>query len=377
MLLVAFVRSSEFEKDTKQQDEDWTPPGTLHSTFTASDGEYEIWRGTLDDPEVMQLNTRVQVFIMMLIRNGSYIGDTPDEESNEPDFSDADRWTLFFLYKKSQSQDNPEKSSYTFVGFSTIYRFFYFQPPTPPASPNREWELPDGKAELTDLPSRQRLSQFIILPPFQGKGKGIQLYQTIFKYYHEQNQTQEFVVEDPSEAFDDLRDICDLAFLRTLPEFLTIKLDTSVSIPKKGAVPQLLAGAEVEEVRRKAKIAPRQFSRVLEMHLMDKLPDSVRPAIEELEDPPEPTVEDKQLERLWQLLAKQRLYRHNKGVMHEIPAEERPEALQNTLESVEYGYAAILAAYDRASKHWQSNGKRKHSDAGSSTTSKRLRMEED
>ncbi|CRK19155.1 hypothetical protein BN1723_017759, partial [Verticillium longisporum] len=71
--------------------------------------------------------------------------------------------------RKQPVADDAAQSPYTFVGYSTIYRFFYFQAPSPPASPAADWELPKGDFEITDLPCRTRLSQFVILPPFQGK----------------------------------------------------------------------------------------------------------------------------------------------------------------------------------------------------------------
>lgn len=324
------------------------------------------------------------------IEGGSYIGQIHDSEPPEFDFSDADRWTLFFLYRKRKSTDDPASSSYTFVGYATVYRFFYFKlPTTPPASPKGEWELPNGDLDLADLPCRSRLSQFLILPPFQGKGNGAQLYNAIFEHYHKHEQTHEFTVENPNEAFDDLRDACDLAFLRTLPEFNALQLDTSVTIPKSGAIPRLIVGGEnLEAIRHKAKIASRQFSRTLEMHLMSQLPESVRPSMALDVEVPASTKQDRRKERLWQLVVKQRLYRHNKDLLSQIELDERIDKIHEALGSVELEYARLLAAYDRAAKHAQtpaepvSNGKRKLDEdgdeeaEGAASSSKRARVED-
>ncbi|KAH7023659.1 acyl-CoA N-acyltransferase [Ilyonectria destructans] len=379
---IAFVKGTDFDDSSKQISDNWTPPGTLHTTIDAPEGEYEIWRGNLADPAVKQLNNRLQIFVPFFIEGGSYIGQDPESDSAELDLSDADRWTVFFLYQKQKMADNPEKSSYTFVGYSTIFRFFYFQPPTPPASPRGEWELPAGDLDLAELPCRTRLSQFIILPPFQGKGVGARLYKTIFEHYHKHPQTHEFTVEDPNEAFDDLRDVCDLEFLRAIPQFNDLCVDPNVTIPKKGAIPQLiLGGKDLESIRLQAKIAPRQFYRVLEMHLMSKLPESVRPSMALDDDVPSPTRADNHKERLWQLIVKQRLYRHNKDVLSQIEPNERIEKLQQTLGGVELEYARILAAYERAIKHSQpqptasTNGKRKLEEPGENS-SKRARVED-
>ncbi|GJN68978.1 histone acetyltransferase 1 [Purpureocillium lilacinum] len=358
---IAFVKGSDFEN-----------------------GQYEVWRGSLDDAAVRQLNTRVQIFVPLFIEGGTYIGQDTESESPDINISDADRWTLFFLYKTQPSDIEPGKKSYIFVGYSTVYRFFFFQPPTPPQSPREDWELPEGHMDLAELPCRTRLSQFIILPPFQGQGNGHLLYKTIFDYYHKHPQTHEFTVENPSEVFDDLRDICDLTFLNTMPEFQALRLDSSVTIPKSGPMPALILGADtLEDVRKKAKIAPRQFARVLEMHLMSQLPPSVRPSLDLDAIVPEPTKADKHKERLWQLIVKQRLYKHNRELLAQIDQSERIEKLRETLTGVELEYARVLAAHERAMSHAEtsprreSNGKRKLDEAEAAEPSKKARVEDE
>jgi histone acetyltransferase 1 len=387
---VAFAKERDFEDSSLQLANNWTPPGQLHSTYTSSDGTYEIWRGRLDDPAIKQLNLRVQILVPMFIEGGSYIGQKPDSDDAEQDLSDADRWTVFFLYRKTPVQGSPDKFAYAFAGLSTVYRFYYFQPPTPPASPAGGWELPEGDMNLDELPCRTRLSQFLILPPFQKKGNGSYLYKAIFEHYLEHTQTQEFTVENPNEAFDDLRDICDLAYLRTVPEFAALRLDPSITLPKTGPIPQLvLGGDKLEAIRQKAKIAPRQFHRVLEMYLMSQLPDSVRiqmPATEDGEEGPldesgpAPTRAEEHLEKLWGLVVKQRLYRHNKDVLSQIELSERKEKLDQTLDSVGLDYARVLALHDRAAKYQGStlsaNGKRKMDEEADESSSKRARTDD-
>lgn len=327
-----------------------------------------------------QLNNRIQILVPLLIEGGSYIGQDTNSDSAEPNLADANRWTFFFLYKTQKSAENPDKLSYTFMGYATVYRFFFFQRPTPPASPKRDWELPQGDFNLADLPCRSRLSQFIILPPFQNKGNGARLYKTIFAHYHKHPQTHEFTVENPNEAFDDLRDICDLEFLQSLPEFAALGLNTSASIPSSGPLPSLIDGGDaLEKIRAKTKIAPRQFARVLEMHLMSKLPQSVRPTLG-LDGPtPSPTAADTHQEKLWQWFVKQRLYRHNKDALSQFDMSERAEKLRDTLSGVELEYARLLKAHDRAVKHADtsllSNGKRKSDQAESPPASKRSKVD--
>ncbi|KAK2592484.1 histone acetyltransferase 1 [Conoideocrella luteorostrata] len=373
---VAFLENSDFESSAQQLGDKWSPPGRLHERIDGSDGQYEIWRGSLADEAVMELNRRLQILIPLFIEGGSYIGQSPESDSSNQDLSDADRWTLFSLYRTQKSMDEPNKKSYVFVGYSTVYRFFHFGRSLTPPREGDDWELPEGNLDLATLPCRSRLSQFVILPPFQGKGLGAKLYKSIFRHYHEHKQTYEFTVENPNEEFDDLRDVCDLTYLKTISEFSELKLDSSVVIPRKGPVPKLILGEEkLQNIRQKAKIAPRQFSRVLEMYLMSQLPTSVRSTMA-MDDPrPTPTKEDKNLEKLWQLIVKKRLYRHNKEALAQMEPAERIDKLHEAFTGVELEYARLLAAHERFVRHsrGESNGKRKLDDTEPESSSKKAR----
>ncbi|KAK4460250.1 acyl-CoA N-acyltransferase [Cladorrhinum samala] len=358
---VAFQKKTDFEKAVKSVRDDWTPPGELLTSFTKQGATYEVWKGSLVDPAVKQLVNRIQFLVPLYIEGGSAI------PLDEPE---ADRWTVFFLYKKEASSQ-----SYIFAGYSTVYRFFYFRPafpPSPPASPTpaaaaplrvEDLDLSQLTFDLSNLPCRTRISQFIMLPPFQGKGLGPKLYSLIFGVYVRHPQTVEITVEDPNEAFDDMRDIADLAYLRTLPEFRALRIDTSVEIPKTGLVPNNIVDKDAfEACRRKAKIAPRQFARVLEMDLMDRLPDSVRPDFETAEDEDDEeegkgkgkengmkqekkkkaTKEEEHEYKLWRLLLKKRLYKHNRDALGQLEIKERIEKLDETVGSVEFDYARLL-----------------------------------
>ncbi|KAH8176233.1 histone acetyltransferase type B catalytic subunit [Sarocladium implicatum] len=388
---VAFATAKDFEDSSLQLQNNWTPPGQLHSSIETSDGTSEIWMGRLDNPAIKQMITRVQILVPLFIEGGSYIGQKPDSDPPEQDFSDADRWTVFFLYRKKPVSDTPGKYAYTFMGFSTVYRFYFFQPPTPPASPKEGWELPQGDMDLSELPCRTRLSQFIILPPFQHKGHGPFLYNTIYQHYLKHSQTHDFTIENPNEAFDDLRDACDFAFLRKMPEFAALHLDTKVNLPKSGSIPQLIVGGDaIESIRQKTKIAPRQFNRVLEMHVLSQLPDAVQPKLPTGDEEAaasldfqqaDLTKDEQHIQSLWHLVLKQRLYRHNKDILSQLDLSERRTKLEETVISVELEYARLLALCERSARHTQdatsaSNGKRKMDQEAGESTSKRARTEE-
>ncbi|KAI8258981.1 Histone acetyltransferase type B catalytic subunit [Colletotrichum sp. SAR 10_98] len=349
---VAFQSAKEFESRAQSQPDNFTPPGSLHSSFEGDDGTYEVWKGSLADTAVRQIVNRVEALVPMFIEGGSYIARDPENEEDPWKASeDANRWTVYFLYRRQPSAEASETPSYTFVGYSTVYKFFSFRPPTPPSS---DWDLPKEEFNLLDqLPCRSRLSQFLILPPFQGKGIGARLYKTIFDTYLQDPQTFELTVEDPNEAFDDMRDLSDLTFLRSLPEFSKVKINTDISLPRPptGTVPRDLVDYELRQsLRQKTKIVERQFKRLIEMHTMSQLPASVRAGFGE-EKKPLATKEDRHQYHLWKLFVKQRIYRQNGDVLGQLDISERSEKLNEALRSVELEYARLLDWHARWEKH--------------------------
>ncbi|KAK0711024.1 acyl-CoA N-acyltransferase [Lasiosphaeris hirsuta] len=347
---VAFQKQKEFTAAVERTRADWTPPGKLAATFTKGGIAHEVWKGNLADPAVKQLLNRIQVFVPLYIEGGTCI------DVDEPE---SDRWTVFFLYQKRPVAHEPERLSYVFVGYSTVYRFFLFHIPTPPASPseNKSDVSVDQldfnqEFDLSSLPCRTRISQFIVLPRFQQKGIGSKFYSILFQEYLNHTSTVEITVEDPNEAFDDMRDLADLQFLRQLPEFNALHIDTAIKLDKDGIVPRnIFDKAAAEAVRRKAKIAPRQFYRVLEMHLMSRLPEPVRPGIVDPEAgenrkgkgvAAKPTKEQEYEYKLWQLIAKKRVYRHNKELLGQLEVPERIAKLEETVANVAFDYARLL-----------------------------------
>jgi len=369
----AFQSKKIFDEAIRNTRADWTPPGALAATFARDDVTYEVWKGSLTDPAVKQLVKRIQIFVPLFIEGGTYI---PTDEA------DDDRWTLFFLYQKKPIPGDDDRASYVFNGYSTVYRFFRYIPPTPPSSPSQYLtsaldQLDIHKEfDLSVLPCRSRISQFIILPPFQGKGLGPKLYNTIFQEYLRHPQTVEITVEDPNEVFDDMRDIADLHFLRQRDDFNALHIDTSIVIPNKdGVAPSNIVDREAAEaVRQRTKIAPRQFARVLEMHLMSKLPDSVRPGIEPEGPVSRPTKDDKHVYRLWQLMVKQRVYRLNKDALGELEIPERITKLNETVDSVAFDFARLLIKAERYEEGANGKGKRKAEEEGEGAASKKQKV---
>lgn len=367
--VAAFEKSDLFESTiTDPNYANFQPPGELWRTMEVGGQTYEIWKGSLADLAVQQVVKRIQILVPFFIEGGTFI------ELREPDWS-LGRWTVFFLYQKKAVAD-PKVSPYTFMGYSTIYRYFYFTPlPSPPSSAekkerishpaNLDFQLPLPEISLSDLRSRSRISQFVILPPFQGGGNGSLLYNAIFDFYLEDVNTVEITVEDPNESFDDMRDLNDLSRLRTIKEFSDLRINTDIHIRAKGTVPRDIVDlTELNKLRLRFKIAPRQFARLVEMQLLSLIPAGIRQSM--IIERPSGTALDikaKQHEYgLWQLYTKQRLYRHNKDALMQLDRTDRIDKLDEALGAVEADYARLLRALEqRDESKSSSNGKKRAS----------------
>ena len=105
------------------------------------------------------------------------------------------------LYER-RIRPNTDIFTYHFIGYVSVYPFWCY---------------------LDQI--RLRLSQFVILPPYQQQGHGCtfpfpytadrpaKLYSTLYQHVLTRPEVAELTVEDPAEAFEDLRDRNDLLYL--------------------------------------------------------------------------------------------------------------------------------------------------------------------
>jgi histone acetyltransferase 1 len=229
----------------------------------------------------------------LFIEAGSYIDD------------EDDHWELFLLYRKTPSGISQ------FAGFCTVYQYFWFKTTElHDASNNRDV----GESFTPNL--RKRISQFVILPTHQGRGVGGAFYETLVQIFLRDKAVREISVEDPSEAFDDLRDRCDLIRLYENGTWTDTDLIRSVRITPEW----------IEATRERNKMTPRQFDRCLEMALL-KFADLADPAVA----------------RRYRLLVKKRLYLRNKEPLDEMSKEEKKEKLEETFEILKEDYLRILS----------------------------------
>ncbi|KIJ44181.1 hypothetical protein M422DRAFT_60053 [Sphaerobolus stellatus SS14] len=249
---------------------------------------YEVYHATMATPGFRDYHRRMQIFILLYIEAGSYI----QEED--------DRWEFVVLYEKRKRKDAARTPVYHFVGYSSLYPF---------------WCWPDH--------IRLRLSQFVILSPYQRHGHGSDLYNALYRYLLTREDVTELTIEDPAEAFEDLRDKNDLKMLLSNVEFF--KEGYGELPAKKGKLGPPADKAWVEHWRLKLKIAKRQFQRLTEMLILRKL----NPA-------------DTKATRAFRLQVKERLYRFNFDALVQLDKDERLEKLEATYQNVRDGYQQIL-----------------------------------
>ncbi|KAJ7043083.1 histone acetyltransferase type B catalytic subunit [Mycena alexandri] len=276
---------------------------------------FEVYHTTWNSPGFREMHRRMQIFILLYIEAGSYI----DEEE--------DTWEFVVLYEKRKRRNSPNVVTYHFAGYSSLYPFYCF--------PEKV---------------RLRLSQFVILPPYQRSGHGSELYTAIYQYVLSQPNIAELTVEDPAEAFEDLRDKNDLLMLLSHQRFMEEGFGgESVShgggraggvgkggrsgrggnravVASKGKMGPPAEKPWVEKWRKDLKIAGRQFHRLVEMLILLRL---------------DPT--DGRAMRAYRLQVKERLYRFNFEILAQLEKQERLDKLEETFQSVQDDYMRILA----------------------------------
>ncbi|KAG5640353.1 hypothetical protein DXG03_009096, partial [Asterophora parasitica] len=243
---------------------------------------FEVYHATWNTPGFKEYHRRMQLFILLYIEGGSYINE------------DEDPWEFAVLFEKRKRKGTPNVASYHFVGYSSLYPFYFFPEKT-----------------------RLRLSQFVILPPYQHQGHGSNLYNAIYNHTLSQPNIAELTVEDPAEAFEDLRDRNDLKMLLSNERLMEEGFGEAAVTHGGGRVggvgragKSARGGKELtsakgklgppsdkgwlEKWRKDLKIGGRQFQRLTEMLLLLRLDPSDARAL-----------------RAYRIQVKERLYRFN------------------------------------------------------------------
>lgn len=101
---------------------------------------------------------------------------------------------MVYSYEKYTNSEG--KTMYATVGYTTVYLYY--------AYPHN---------------NRPRISQMLILPPFQGIGIGTEFVEIVYKKFQNDPKVIDITVEDPSDDFRRVRNYVDAKLCRTLAEF--------------------------------------------------------------------------------------------------------------------------------------------------------------
>ena len=279
--------------------------------------------------------------------------------------------TMLARYTMDPHPTDTDKSIYSLAGYGTAYRLFFLDADsegsyllTPPSSQNGDQmdgnvppsdaPLPPAQSKLSSqLPSRSRISQFVILPPYQRSGHGSHLYTTMLTHAVSDDTVREVTVEDPNEDFDDLRDLNDLIYLRAnYPAFRNLSINIKLDIPAGGTrraqtrLPrnQLLDQDALQTLQAKTRLCQRQFDRLVEMQTLSAIPPLHRSSSRITRKDKASDLNDRAY-YWWRMLVKQRLTKHNADKLAQLDLEERVEKLDDTVETVAAGFLKTL---DRA-----------------------------
>ncbi|KAM3917514.1 histone acetyltransferase type B catalytic subunit [Leptodactylus fuscus] len=265
---------------------------TVYNEDAGEEITYQIHKADLTCPGFREYHERLQTFLMWFIETASYI-DVDDE-----------RWDFFLVFEKYNKDGT---TLFATVGYMTVYNYYVY---------------PDK--------TRPRVSQMLILPPFQGEGHGAQLLETVHRYYVSSPKILDVTAEDPSENFVRLRDFVLAKLCQSLPGFSPEKLLEGFSKEM------------VTEAQQKLKINKQHTRRVYEI---------LRLRATDMSDP--------EKSRAYRLDVKKRLvgpYKKNQREMAKMRRCLKPEELTNQLnqidlktqhEQLEESYQELMSEYRR------------------------------
>ncbi|KUM65019.1 hypothetical protein ACN42_g2049 [Penicillium freii] len=165
----------------------------------------------------------MQVLVSLFIEAGTPL------ETNDPEWT-LDRWRVYFVYilllcwrpwpeantiyrYKKVTPPTPTASSYSIVGYATTYRYWYYQRDQSQTPTVKNDAFPPPEVNISELPARNRIAQFLILPSHHRAGHGTHLYTTIHAACIADPTILELTIEDPNEQFDALRDTAEFTYI--------------------------------------------------------------------------------------------------------------------------------------------------------------------
>ncbi|KAK7586005.1 hypothetical protein V9T40_003881 [Parthenolecanium corni] len=230
-ILSKFLEHDYFENidlfvNSLKEESKFKPSGSLIDSISVNENGckniYEVYHvhvSNTDNNFFEGYYQRLQRFLIWYIDGASFVD------------VDDDRWNYFIMYEKYTTKEN--ESAYAVTGLTTVYEYY--------AYPNNK---------------RPRISQMLILPPFQNQGLAVHLMNSMYKFYSTDKNVIDITVEDPTDGCQAIRDFIDLCRCENLPCFSNENL-------KKGYKKEI-----ENELREKFQIHKKQARRIYEILLL-------------------------------------------------------------------------------------------------------------
>lgn len=217
----SYITNLEEFLSTVDKDEKFHPLGEKISEYEVKTEDnvtrtFEFYFIDTPNQKFINYHKRFETFVLWFVDAASYI------DHDDPN------WIYFICYEKYKNKNG--NWCYASVGYSTIYQYYAYP---------------------TNI--RARLSQILILPPFQRLGIGTKLIETIYNHFKGNDKITEITVEDPSDDFQSVRNYIDARICMKLPAF-------SVDLLKKGFSKEM-----AKEAKEVGKINAIQCRRVYEI----------------------------------------------------------------------------------------------------------------
>jgi len=215
-----FTNLEEFCKTLEKKNAEFRPMGDKLMEFEiiGSPGAsrvFEIYVCNMNTANFLKYHAKLESFLFWYVDAASRI------------MHDS-QWEYFLVFEKYKNSKGEEQ--FASVGYSTVYLYYSYPENT-----------------------RPRISQMLVLPPFQRLGIGSKIIEAIYKYYGARKEVNDICVEEPSPVFQHMRSTVDAKLCCKLPEFAAEKL-------KQGLCSEMINAAKKE-----FKINPRQCRIVYEI----------------------------------------------------------------------------------------------------------------
>uniref|UniRef100_A0A2C9H8P0 Histone acetyltransferase type B catalytic subunit n=1 Tax=Anopheles quadriannulatus TaxID=34691 RepID=A0A2C9H8P0_ANOQN len=157
---------------------------------------FEVYVASAEDAEYMKFHTRLEMFSFWYIDGFSRVEIDP-------------LWLFFTVYERYELENNNgsvegdvSNVRYATVGYVSVYQYYSY--------PNKV---------------RPRISQILILPPFQKLGIATRLIKhSTYDYFRKKDNITDITFEEPIEAIQHIRSVVDARRCKQLPAFTREKL---------------------------------------------------------------------------------------------------------------------------------------------------------